>query len=135
MAITVNKGYLGRGWDFPFSFSTSGGVSTAEYEKKIKLNMLTVLTTEAGTRFMAPNFGSTINSQIFEPEDYLTYTAIRNAIVTALNIFVSLIDIVDVTVDFNHKQDNYVPITVKYKLKYSNDLQNLVYPFYRPEQT
>lgn len=134
MALVIDKSYLGKGWDFPFAFTMGGSVSGAEYEKKIKINMLVVLSTEVGSRFMEPNFGCHLRQYIFEPDDFITYVAIKSDIINSLKKWVPVVDIVDIVVDIDAKQDNYVPILVKFKLKYTNAVSNLVFPFYKPEQ-
>jgi len=130
--IVLDKRYLGEGWDFPFRFTSSGSVSGVSHEDKIKLNIISVLSTDPGTRYMEPDFGCPLRKYMFEPEDMLTFQAIKNTIIKSLTAWVPTITIRDVLINFTDKQENFVPVVVKYVINYSNSEDNLVFPFYKP---
>lgn len=133
MVVDLSKEYLGKGFDFPFAFTKGGSTAGATYEEKVKLNMVVILSTQTGSRFMEPDVGSNLKDYIFEPDDFITYSGIKNAIITALSNYVPVVEVLDVLIDVNKKKDNYVPIIVKFKFRYNNEVSNLVYPFYKPE--
>jgi len=134
MAVQIaDKSYLGQGWNFPFQFSTSGGVSQVAYEDKIKLNIIVLLSTEPGTRMFEPDYGCALRKFIYEPDDFITYEAMKREIVSALSRWVSVIQIEDISINFSEKKDNFVPLKITYSISGVNTVFNLVYPFYRPD--
>jgi len=134
MSLVFDKSYLGQGWDVPFRFSANGGVSMVRYEDKVKLNIITVLATEPGTRFFEPTFGCGLRQYMFAPDDVITQTALKNEIMTALGIWVPIITVTDVQIDIDSKKDNFVPLLVSYVVNATNEEGNLVYPFYKPSE-
>lgn len=131
MAV-LTRDYLGKGFDFPFKFNLAGGVSTASYERKIKLNIANVLSTPQGTRFMEESYGSNLHTFLYEPLDSITIRLITKSIKDTLNYWIPLINVNDVSFDNPGGVENYLPIKIKYTIKSTNTEDNLVYPYYRP---
>lgn len=133
MADLTQKEYLGKGFELPFRFAASGGVAQASYEQKVKLNIFTVLSTEPGTRLFESDFGCPLRAYMFEPDDFITFTGIKSAITDALTRWVPVVEIVSIDVSTDKRENNFVPIVLKYQISGVNSEFNLVYPFYHPE--
>ena len=93
-----------------------------------------ILGTNPGERLMRPGFGAGLNSFVFEPVNPTTLTRIRNQVRTALVDWEARIDVLDVQVTPDPDQ-GLLTISVEYRVRATNSLHNLVYPFYLDEGT
>jgi phage baseplate assembly protein W len=82
-----------RSISFPFRISpTTGGVETASYSDDGKVDLIRqgiiqVVMTNLGERVHEKYFGTDLNILIFDPNDEVTTTVIRQAILQALSLF------------------------------------------------
>lgn len=130
-----NKSFLGQGWKFPVGVSPTGGLATSEHEKNIEESIEIILGTAPGERVYRSNFGCQIHDLVFAPNNATTAAKASSFVSDALNRWEPRIKDIEVTAYFDALEDNKLLLDVNYKVRTTNNLVNLVYPFYlRREQ-
>jgi hypothetical protein len=127
------KAFLGVGWAFPPALEPDGTSRQAVYEEDIKQAIRIILGTNPGERIMRPTFGAGLRQFVFEPVNVTTMTLVRTRVEEALVDWEPriIVDGVQVTTDPNTR--NLLNIDVAYRVRTTNAVQNLVYPFYLQE--
>jgi hypothetical protein len=129
-----SKAFLGRGWAMPVALDLrTGRVAFAEYEDDIQQSILIILETAKGERVMRPDFGCGIYDLVFEAIDSTTLQRIRSEVKDALQQFEARIDVLDMTVDDSASLDGVLLVQIQYQVRTTNQLGNLVFPFYFQE--
>jgi phage baseplate assembly protein W len=140
----MSKLFLGRGVGFPISLSGEGNLNSADYEESVRQSILMILGTAKGERVMRPDFGCGIYDLVFETNTSSTAGRISQAVQEALLVFEPRIDVVEVRVNsrmFSNTQNgeaelqlanngNVLLINIDYRVRATNNVFNLVYPFY-----
>jgi phage baseplate assembly protein W len=127
--------FLGRGWSWPFRTSPLGTVEQVAAEEDIRQAILIILGTDRGERVMRPDFGAGLRAFVFEPISPATMTRVRNRVSEALINWEARIDLIEVRVIPAGSENNQLDIEIDYRIRGSNALHNLVYPFYLDEGT
>ncbi|MGW0809102.1 GPW/gp25 family protein [Nonomuraea sp. NPDC002799] len=127
------RAFLGTGWAFPVSVGPDGAFATASYEEDVHQAITIILGTNPGERVMRPDFGAGLETFVFEPINATTMTRIRNRVRDALVDWEARIDVLDVTVTADPDRQGRLDIEVGYRIRATNSLHNLVYPFYLRE--
>ena len=122
--------HVGRGWAFPLSADARGGIAMVEGSEKTDASIRVILSTAPGERLMRPDFGCAIWDHVFAPLEPYTLNVMNDAVRRALIQWEPRIVLVDVAAELSEEEDGRVDITVTYRIKATNDLRNLVYPFY-----
>ncbi|MDM0116696.1 GPW/gp25 family protein [Variovorax sp. J22R133] len=123
--------FLGRGWAMPVSLDPRTGlVTSVAYEEDIRQSILIILETSPGERVMRPNFGCGIQDMVFTSLDTTTMQQIRSTVEEALRRCEARIDVLDVTVDEAATFDGELLVAIDYRVRQTNQLGNLVFPFY-----
>jgi hypothetical protein len=123
------KIFLGKGWGFPVAPGADGLLPLAEYEERVRQSIWIVLGTAKGERVMLPDFGCGIYDLVFSPNTPDTAGKVAQAVRQALLFFEPRINVLDVRV---RAEDNgeVLLIVVDYQVRATNNVFNLVYPFY-----
>ena len=123
------KHFLGKGWAFPVQVGEGGALTQAEYEEKIRQSVWIILGTSKGERVMRPDFGCGIYDLVFSSVTPDTEGRVSQAVRQALLFFEPRINVLDVRV---RAEDNnqVLLIVVDYEVRATNNVFNLVYPFY-----
>jgi phage baseplate assembly protein W len=125
------KEFLGRGWAFPVQLDPQfGSVATAEFEDDVRQAIRIILGTAPGERVMRPDFGCGIYDLVFEVIDTTTMTRITNVVTDALTRYEPRIELTDVSVDPLWASEGRLEVNVEYRIRRTNQVGNLVYPFY-----
>jgi phage baseplate assembly protein W len=128
------KDFLGRGWAMPVDVDPyTGLVATAEYEEDIRQSIRIILETAKGERVMRPNFGCGIHDLVFEAIDTTTVQRIRYEVEEALRRFEARIDVLGVSPDEDATSEGKLLVEVEYRVRRTNQVGNLVFPFYYRE--
>jgi phage baseplate assembly protein W len=128
------KDFLGRGWAMPVDIDPyTGLVATAEYEDDIRQSIRIILETAKGERVMRPNFGCGIHDLVFEAVDTTALQRIRSEVEEALRRFEARIDVLEVTADEDATSEGKLLVEVEYQVRRTNQLGNLVFPFFYRE--
>lgn len=125
--------FYGRGLSFPLRLGVAG-ISESAGAAKVEESIRVVLGTQYGERVMRPRFGCNLRSLAFSPNDSATANLARYYVEEGLAQSEPRIDVVDVTV-VNDTTVGALMISISYRLRTTQDIRNLVYPFYleRPQ--
>jgi Bacteriophage baseplate protein W len=121
---------LGNGVAFPLRVDARGGLALARHAEDVQEAIQVILGTAPGERPMRPEFGCGIHDYVFENVDPYTLGRIEQEILIALDRWEPRIDVVDVQFDLSRVDSGELVIDISYLLRPTNDLRNLVYPFY-----
>lgn len=130
-AMDEQKAFLGRGWAWPVQLDPrTGRVATVAYEEDIRQSMRIILETPPGERLMRPNFGCGIHDLVFEALDSTTIQRIRSTVEEALRRCEARIDVLSVEVDEAATSEGKLLVEIEYRVRKTNQVGNLVFPFY-----
>jgi len=125
------KAFLGRGWAMPVTLDArTGRVLLTEYEIDIRQSILIILETSPGERVMRPSFGCGIHDMVFEALDSTTLQRIASVVDESLRRYEARIDVIGVDVDEAATAEGKLLVSVEYRVRKTNQIGNLVYPFY-----
>jgi len=150
----MSKPFLGVGWAFPVDAivpvkcshcektlgpdekssckrcgTKVGGIELAEYEESVRQAIWIVLGTAKGERVMRPDFGCGIYDLVFEVNSAATAGRVSQEVQDALLFFEPRIDVLDVQVEAAGNGE-VLQISIDYQVRATNNVFNLVYPFY-----
>jgi uncharacterized protein len=128
------KAFLGKGLAFPLQLDVDETLAMVAYEEDIEQSILIILGTNPGERVMRPDFGAGLNTFVFEPVNTTTIALVRERVRGALIDWEPRIDVLEVQVTLGEER-NRLDIDVRYRVRATNALKNLVYPFYLQEGT
>jgi uncharacterized protein len=121
---------LGQGVAFPLRVDRRGGIALVRGEEDIDEAITIILGTAPGERPMRPEFGCGIHDYIFEAVDSFTIGRLEQEIRAALERWEPRIDVLDVEFDTTGADEGQLLIDISYVIRATNDIRNLVYPFY-----
>lgn len=127
------KAFLGVGWAFPTLIGQDGTIGEAAYDDDIRQAIFIILGTNPGERVMRPDFGAGLNTFLFEPVNATTLALVKTRVQEALIDWEPRIDVLQVNVTTDYPERNKLLIDVTYRVRATNSVQNLVYPFYLQE--
>jgi phage baseplate assembly protein W len=121
---------IGRGVAFPLRVDRRGGIALVAGSDDIDEAITIILGTAPGERVMRPEFGCGIHNYIFETMDAYTIGRLEQEIRIALDRWEPRIEVLDVEFDLSNADGGQLMIEISYAIRATNDLRNLVYPFY-----
>lgn len=133
--LQAAKAFLGAGWAFPVQFEPGGEIAEVAYEEDIRQAIRIILGTNPGERLMRPDFGAGLNAFVFEPVNPTTMSQLANQVEFALIAWEPRIDVEAVTVTRDPVELGLLLINITYRVRATNSVTNLVYPFYLEEGT
>lgn len=126
----MDKPFLGSGVRFPLELD-KGDIKSAKDEESIRQSIRIILGTAKGERVMRPDFGCGIYDLVFEMTTDSTAGKISQAVREALLRFEPRIDVIDVQVTPKSDEEGQkIFISIDYQVRATNNVFNLVYPFY-----
>ncbi|MGY0490288.1 GPW/gp25 family protein [Streptomyces sp. WG-D5] len=125
--------FLGTGLAFPPHVTADGRIAEAQYEDDVRQAVLVVLGTEPGERVMRPRFGAGLRTFVFEPLTVALTARIAEQVRGALTDWEPRIDVASVDVTDRDRARGVLNIDITYRVRATNTLRNLVYPFYLRE--
>lgn len=131
--MTLQKAFLGEGWAWPMGLDENGLIQSAQYEDDIAQAVRIILATNPGERIMRPTFGAGLNDFLFEPINSTTLSLIENRVRESLIDWEARIDVILVKVTAVDPKNGKLQIEIQYRVRTTNTLFNLVYPFYLQE--
>jgi phage baseplate assembly protein W len=135
--MSLKRDILGTGWKFPIRIDARGGFAYSTGEQSVQEAIWIILGTALKERHMRPRFGCGIHEMVFAPNSPGTRGAIADQVRLALTRWEPRIDVEDVNVTVlppEQATGNHLLIRVNYRIRSTNTVQNLVYPFYIEEQ-
>ena len=121
---------LGSGLAFPLQVDRLGGIALASGEQDVDQAIELILSTAPGERPMRPEFGCGVHDFVFDTIDAATVGRLETEIRSALDRWEPRIEVEDVDFDLSRSGQGVVLIDITYLLRTTNDVRNLVYPFY-----
>ncbi len=122
--------FLGVGWTSPVELDKKGQIKVAKYEESVRQSIWMILSTAKGERVMRPDFGCGIHDLVFAPNSLGTVGQIISDVRDALIEWEPRIDVLDVDNIPDSSQPNVILIQINYQVRTTNNIFNLVYPFY-----
>jgi phage baseplate assembly protein W len=129
------KDFLGRGIAFPMGVDAYGALRTSVHEESVSEAVRLILGTAKGERMMRPEFGCAIHDLVFHPVNANTCALISLYTREALVKWEPRVEEIQVQAYPDPTQENLILINIQYRVRRTNNMQNLVYPFFlRREQ-
>lgn len=119
----------GRGAQFPLAVAATGGVAESAGVRKIEESIRIILGTQHGERVMRPTFGCNLKSLVFAPNNVATANLARHYVEEGLARWEPRIELLEVLVE-NDNRAAALRIHVHYRVRATQDVQSMVYPFY-----
>ena len=110
IAIGVSLPFNGPSGPFNKTYSTAD---------QVKSNLINLLLTNKGERVFNPEFGTNLYRVLFEGIVEDLVPAVQNLITTNVSIFVPEVQITNIIVNTDNRDNNSISITVNYRLKIS----------------
>jgi phage baseplate assembly protein W len=129
IAVPQGGDFIGSGWSFPTTITPAGSVRLVGGGEDIDAAIRMILSTIPGERVMRPDFGCRMWSLIFAPLTAGTLGLIEQYVREALERWEPRIDL-DKVVAVADQDAAEVKIELDYRLRATNDVRNLVFPFY-----
>jgi hypothetical protein len=119
---------LGTGLAFPLGVDDRGRIALARGEIDVEQAIRIILSTAPGERPMRPEFGCAVHDCVFERIEADTLARIDQAVRVALDRWEPRIAIEDIA--FELRREGELLVHLRYRLRATNDVRNLVFPFY-----
>jgi uncharacterized protein len=121
---------LGSGLAFPLQVDARGSLALAAGEDDIEQAIGLILGTAPGEREMRPEFGCAVHDLVFDTIDAAMIGRLETAIRTALDRWEPRIELMEIDFDLSEVVEGRLLITLAYRVRATNQQNNLVYPFY-----
>lgn len=121
---------IGTGVAFPLGVDRSGALALARDDDDIRQAIWIILATAPGDRPMRPEFGCGMHDYVFDVIDAATLGRMETEIRHALERWEPRIDVINVDFELYPSSDGALSIGIEYRLRATNHVRNLVYPFY-----
>ena len=126
---------VGAGWAFPIGLDARGRVALTRGAATIERSIRIILQTVKGERPMRPEFGSDLHLLVFAENNPTTVGRADFYVRQALARWEPRIEVEDVLIDWSSTNRGMMLIEITYRIKLTNDVRNLVFPFYAiPEE-
>jgi Bacteriophage baseplate protein W len=122
--------FLGCGFAFPFAVTPDGRLARATDVRRIDESIWMILGTRPGERLMRPDFGCAIHGLLFAQNTPALRARAVDAVRRALVAHEPRIDVLDIRADFDAAQPSLLVLRIDYRVRGTNTVNNLVYPFY-----
>lgn len=129
-SFNTRKSFLGVGWKFPIDLDRRKGVAMSQFEENIEESILLVLGTALGERIMRPDFGCAVHDLVFAPNNSNTHGLIIYYVKEALNKWEPRIQALNVKIRVDADEPSKINTEIEYQVIATNNIFNLVYPFY-----
>ena len=121
---------IGSGLAFPLQVDRRGGIALARDETDIEQAIELILGTAPGERPMRPEFGCGVHDFVFDSIDATTVGKMELAIRDALDRWEPRVFVETVEFNLDEVADGRLIIDIGYRVRVTNTMRNLVYPFY-----
>lgn len=126
----MSQDILGTGLSFPLSVDARGNLAMVRAEADVDQAIALILGTAPGERPMRPEFGCGVHDYVFDTIDANTVGHMALEVREALRRWEPRIEVLDVDFDLDHVDRGELLIQIDYRVRATNALRNLVYPFY-----
>jgi uncharacterized protein len=122
--------FLGAGLAFPLQVDRRGGIALAHEGTDVEQAIGLIVSTAPGERPMRPEFGCGAHDYVFERIDGYALGRIEHEVRVALKRWEPRVEVLSVGFDTAKAGEGVLVIDIGYRLLATNDVRNLVYPFY-----
>jgi uncharacterized protein len=126
----VSEDFIGSGWSFPLRIEATGRVALVSKDREIAEAIRLILGTSYGERPMRPEFGCGVHDFVFDTIDAGTVARMETEIRSALDRWEPRIEVQSLEFDLAGVDRGELMIHIGYRLRATNHMRNLVYPFY-----
>jgi len=109
---------------------SNGKIAMNRLEDHVRQSILLILRTAQGERVMRPNFGAGLDRLTFAPISGTTFSLIEHTVREALLRDEPRIDLLELTVVADPQDPATISIRLNYRVRKTDTMFNLVYPFY-----
>ena len=120
--------YIGQSIKFPLVL-VNGKPIISDSSETIKESIYTLLSTEKGSRFMLPEYGSRLSELLFEPNDEIVKDLLEVFVLEAIEEFENRVRFIGIT--FNQGDEDKLDCYISYEIKQLSEIDTMVFPFYR----
>jgi phage baseplate assembly protein W len=132
--VTVQPGegreFLGVGLGFPLGLDANGQFLLTSLEQHVRQSIELIMETARGERVMRPDFGAGLHDLVFEPVNAGTIALVQHEVTEALVNCEPRIDVLGVSVTADPDHAGLLLINLSYRIRTTDTMFNLVYPFY-----
>jgi phage baseplate assembly protein W len=132
MSDNRNREHLGVGWAFPVR-PVGGRLRYARYEEDVEQAIGIILETNRQERVMRPAFGAGLRAHVFDPNSPAVHRVVEDEVRRALGDWEPRIEVEGVRAYPDVERANVLLVEIDYRVRRTNSLVNLVYPFYLAE--
>jgi hypothetical protein len=125
--------FLGAGWRFPVSLDEADAIALSRYEDNVRESVLTILSTEKGERVMRADFGCDIHRLVFAENNMATAGLATHYVEQALTRWEPRIEMLRVQAARDGERAEVLRVEIEYRVIATNNIFNVVYPFYLTE--
>jgi len=119
------------GWPFlPEIVANGSRLETITYYEDIVESLRILFTTLPGERIGHPLYGCDLLQFMFKPINNSLLTNMNNTITTAITLYESRIEIIDLAIKVNDEVRHQIDIDLYYGLSKTSSRYNLTIPFY-----
>jgi uncharacterized protein len=123
--------FIGAGWTHPVGVTHgTHRVALNSGHARIEQSIRIILGTAPGERPMRPEFGCGIHGLAFAPLDMRLLVGVEREVKAALQRWEPRIDVDDVRATIDPNQAGRLNISIDYRVRHTNSVRNLVFPFY-----
>lgn len=131
--MAETRDFVGQGWRFSIKVNAKGGLSWSSGPERIQDAIWLIIKTALGERVMRPRFGAGVDDFVFQPNSPAIRVALASAVKQALLEWEPRIELEAVRVDPVPGEPSQVLASIEYRIRTTNELFNVVYPFYLEE--
>jgi hypothetical protein len=125
--------FIGAGWRFPITVNAKGGIDWSHGPERISDAIWVIIKTSLGERVMRPTFGAGVNDFVFHSNSSVIRTDLVASIKQALLKWEPRINVTQVSANPVPEEPSQVLVSIEYTINTTNELFNVVYPFYLQE--
>jgi uncharacterized protein len=130
-AMDEQKQWQGVGWAFPIRLDiATGTVAYSRYKVDIEDSIRIIIGTSRGERVMRPDFGCGIHDLVFQVIDTAMLTRVEAEVRESIVRYEPRVELTGVRADPLQAADGKLLVEVEYRIRQTNQTDNLVYPFY-----
>jgi phage baseplate assembly protein W len=146
----MSEAFFGVGWAFPVETAPrqpvgeplgsaplvpppveeEGRIALSREERSIRESIMLIVATARGERVMRPTFGCGLHELVYEPNDSMTAARASLEIRESLIDWEPRIEVLGVSAGPDPSEADKLLIELDYRVRKTNNVFNLVYPFY-----
>ena len=124
----MNYAYLGTAIKTPLSILPNGRAEIVQSTETVRQAIERLLSTPKGSLFFNRQYGSRLESLLFETNDTILSAMMKQYILEAIRDFEPRVKFLDAQITIDENRCNCY---IRYRILASNEIDAMIYPFYR----